>query len=53
MTYYDDFELKCGCRMWYKCDKARYCATCEKTQIVKAGAYGVHRCRECGSEVKV
>lgn len=53
MTYYDDFELNCGCRMWCKCDKARYCPECKKKQIVEAGAYGVHTCRECGTEVKV
>lgn len=51
MTYYDDFELRCGCRMWCKCDKAVYCKKCAKTQVARAGVYGVFYCRKCGSRI--
>lgn len=53
MTYYDDFELDCGCRMWCKCDKVRYCPKCRKNQVIEAGTYGIHRCRTCDTEVKL
>ncbi len=47
MTYYDNFELDCGCRMWCKCPKIRFCKFCNKKQIFEflLGAFG---CRECG-----
>lgn len=49
MTYYDTFELKCGCRMHCKCDKVAYCKRCKKNQVFQAGTYVVFYCRKCGA----
>lgn len=47
MTYYDNFEMSCGCRMWCKCDKAKWCERCQKTQVF-SWSYPGWYCAGCG-----
>jgi hypothetical protein len=40
MTYYDDFEMDCGCRMHCTCPKVGTCGSCGKNgHIVHVGSH--------------
>jgi hypothetical protein len=44
MTYYDTFELDCGCRMHCRCDKVAVCDSCGTYGGVRHSSMGRFYC---------